>query len=270
MTLLLSAIQNNVSYPELILFTRIFFSFLPSHYLSFQPAENILETGRYWDLDKESVAEMYEDQAIEKFQELLQASVNMRLRSDVPVGTSLSGGLDSSSIIALTAGVKDGAYSHKAFSAVFPGFEKDESERIQQTARHFNLDLFLVTPSADDLAESMKDLLYCQDEPFGSASVFAQFEVYRRAEKEGIKVLLDGQGADEILAGYKKYTHWYLQEKIHSVGWKAASEEAEALKNNQLLSEWGWRNRLAAAMPGLAAAQLKNKAIQIRANQPVY
>ncbi len=258
---------KNVSHPSHTFFRNIF-QLPPSHYLLFNPAENLLETGRYWDLDKETRIDMYEDQALEKFTELLQSSIDTRLRSDVPVGTSLSGGLDSSSIVALTAGASRSSYSHKAFSAVFPGFEKDESALIRKTASRFNLELFTVTPSADDLANTMKELLYHQDEPFGSASVFAQFEVYRRAMQAGVKVLLDGQGADESLAGYKKYGHWFLQEKIHSEGWRAVSKEAEVLKNNNFLSEWGWRNRLAAIMPGLTASQLKTKAIQIRANNP--
>jgi asparagine synthase (glutamine-hydrolysing) len=258
---------KNVSHPEHTFYKHVL-QLPPSHYLRFIPSKNELETGRYWDLDKESAIEMYEDQAIEKFQELLQTSINQRLRSDVAIGTSLSGGLDSSSIIALASGSKDSRYTHKAFSAIFPGFEKDESKLIRKIAGQFSLDLFTVTPSADDLAARMKELVYHQDEPFGSASVFVQYEVYRMAKKEGVKVLLDGQGADETLAGYKKYTHWYLQEKIQTDGWKTTSEEAAILRNNQFLTDWSWRNRLAALMPALASAQLKNKAIQVRANNP--
>ena len=258
---------KNVTHPSHT-FYRDIFQLPASHYLEYIPSQNKLETGRYWDLDKETIIEMNEGQAIEKFHDLLQTSIDQRLRSDVSVGTSLSGGLDSSSIIALASGSKDSLYTHKAFSAVFPGFEKDESTLIRKTARRFKLDLFTVTPSADDLADRMKELVYHQDEPFGSASVFAQYEVYRMAKKEGVKVLLDGQGADETLAGYKKYSHWYLQEKIQSDGWKPVSEEAITLRDNRFLSDWGWRNRLAALMPALAALQLKNKAIQIRANNP--
>ena len=258
---------RNVSRPYQTFFKDIY-QLPAAHYLIFHPSENTLETGRYWDLDKETTIDMYEEQAIEKFVELLQSSVNRRMRSDVSVGTSLSGGIDSSTIVALAAAFENNRFSHKAFSAVFPGFEKDESEKIKKTVNRFQLELFSVTPSADDLAEGIKTMLFYQDEPVGSASVFAQFEVYRRAANEGIKVLLDGQGADETLGGYTKYTHWYLQEKIQTDGWKLVSKEAELLKDNQFLTEWGWRNRLAAMMPATAAAQLKNKAIQIRSNNP--
>ena len=258
---------KNVSYPD-----NSFYQFIhqlpPSHYLKFWPARNILETGRYWDLDKENMIDMYADQAVEKFQEMFQSSVELRLHSDVAAGTSLSGGIDSSSILAIaeTSGIS--AYSHKAFSAVFPGFEKDESSLIHKTITRFNADLFSVTPSADGLAEKMKKLLYHQEEPFGSASVFAQFEVYALAKQHNIKVLLDGQGADEILGGYKKYVPWYLQEKIQTEGWKMISEEAAALKENEFLTEFGWKNRLATMMPSVVAAQLKSRALQKRSSTP--
>ena len=258
---------KQVTCPENTFFSDIF-QLPPAHYLSFEPGKNLLETARYWDLDKETRLEMYEDQAIGKFQELLQTSVNRRLRSDVPIGTSLSGGVDSSSIIALCSGLNGTSFSHKTFSAVFPGFEKDESALIKKLCSKFSLESFFITPSADDLAEGMKDLLYFQEEPFGSASVLAQYQVYGLAEKQGVKVLLDGQGADETLAGYTKYTHWFLQEKIRDEGWKNVSSEAVLLKKNKFLGEWGWKNRLAAIMPAVTAGQLKNKALGIRSSNP--
>ncbi len=254
---------KNVTYPDHSFFKDVY-QLPPSHYLRFWPGKNILETGRYWDLDKESSIDMYEDQAVEKFHDLLQHSVATRLRSDVPVGTSLSGGLDSASVLALASSLPSSVYNHKAFSAVFPGHEKDESELIHATAERFKVSVFEVRPSADGLAEKMKKLLYHQDEPFGSSSVYAQFDVYQRAEKEGVKVLLDGQGADEVLAGYTKYTHWYLQEKIQLKGWRSVSSEAALLKENQFLESWGWKNRLAATMPGLASTHLKNRTLQKR------
>jgi asparagine synthase (glutamine-hydrolysing) len=234
----------------------------PSHYLLFEPLKNQLMISRYWDLDKESITDKNETEALEGFANLFRTSVNRRLRSDVPLGTSLSGGLDSSSIVALIAETEGEQYTHKAFSAVFPGFEKDESARIRVMADSFHLQLHTVTPEANDFTSQLQTLMSFQEEPFGSASVLAQFMVYAIAKEQGVKVLLDGQGADEILAGYTKYTHWYLQEIIGSEGWGPANTSAAEFQKNGFLHQWGWKNRIAAMLPSVTAHQLEKKAIR--------
>jgi asparagine synthase (glutamine-hydrolysing) len=234
----------------------------PSHYLLFEPLKEQLVIARYWDLDKESILHKNENEALEGFANMFRTSVTRRLRSDVPLGTSLSGGLDSSSIIAIIAEISGAQYTHKAFSAVFPGFEKDESAGIRVIADSFHLHLHTVTPEANDFIDHLQTLISFQGEPFGSASVFAQYMVYAKAKEQGVKVLLDGQGADEMLAGYTKYTHWYLQELIGSEGWGKANTSAAEFKRNNFLNEWGWKNRIAALLPSVTAHQLEKKAIR--------
>lgn len=243
-------------------FFRNIFQLPPSHYLLFEPLKEQPIVSRYWDLDKESLINKYEEEALTGFADLFRTSVTRRLRSDVSVGTSLSGGLDSSSIIVIAADVAEDHYTHQAFSAVFPGFEKDESARINSIADTFHLRLLTVTPGADEFMEKLKALIAIHEEPFGSASVFAQYMVYAKAKEQGVKVLLDGQGADEVLAGYTKYTHWYLQELIGSEGWGKANNAAENFRNNSFLHNWGWKNRVAAMLPSLTASQLEKKAIR--------
>ncbi len=236
----------------------------PSHQIVFEPLKQPPVISRYWDLDKETVLDMPEDQALEKFSELLGLSVQRRMRSDVSIGTSLSGGLDSSSIVALAAERTDQQYSHQCFSAVFPGFEKDESEKIRKVAGHFNLSSHTVIPTAELFSEQLEQILFFQEEPIGSSSVFAQFLIYGKAKEQGVKVLLDGQGADELLGGYTKYTHWWLQEMIRSQGWSTANATAAQFKENGFLMNWNWKNRVAAMMPGLTATVLKKKALRIQ------
>jgi asparagine synthase (glutamine-hydrolysing) len=256
--------------PQRTFFKNIF-QLPASHYLIYKPLEQQLETGRYWDLDKETVTERSETEILDQFRSLLETAVARRLRSDVPVGTSLSGGLDSSSIAAMIADHPVDVFSYKAFSAVFPGFEKDESEKINSIAAHFKLDLNTVTPDGHEFAEHLDELVKIQDEPFGSGSVFAQYMVYAAAKASGVKVLLDGQGADEVLAGYTRYTHWYLQELINSEGWGTANEQAVIYEKNNFLKQWGLKNFVAAKLPALTASQLEKRSVrQQRDNRYIH
>ncbi len=194
------------------------YSLPPSHYLKFDPAaKQPSRTTRYWSINKEIRKEMSAGDAADKFNELFTTSVKRRLRSDVPVGTSLSGGLDSSSIAYTINSLQQAAHSHKtlqSFSAVFPGFEHDESSYIQSVVSGLHIMNKQTNPSAIDLVQQFEKLCYQQEEPFQSSGIFAQYQVFELAKHNGVKVLLDGQGADETLAGYPKYIHWYLQEVL--------------------------------------------------------
>jgi asparagine synthase (glutamine-hydrolysing) len=251
---------KQVAFPDNTFFSDIF-QLPPAHHLVY---DGELRIERYWDLDKETIEPMTEAEALIRFEELLHHAVDTRLRSDVKTGTSLSGGLDSSSIAALCSSSGNATYSHHAFSAVFPGFEKDESVYIKQVANQFHLQVHAVTPTATTFASHLQKLIHHQEEPFGSASVFAQYAVFEAAKNNGVKVLLDGQGADEALAGYIKYTHWYLQEMIGIHGWKWADAEAEKLKQHGFLMEWNWKNRIAAAIPSVTTAVLERKTTQLQ------
>jgi asparagine synthase (glutamine-hydrolysing) len=98
------------------------------------------------------------------------------------------------------------------FYRFFSGFEKDESAYASVVAKKFGLQHHITTVIEDDVAGLMNKVAACQDEPFSSASVLAQYKVFEAARTEGVTVLLDGQGADEILGGYHKYYKWWWQE----------------------------------------------------------
>ncbi|HJU45590.1 MAG TPA: asparagine synthase (glutamine-hydrolyzing) [Chitinophagaceae bacterium] len=182
-------------------------------YLKYHLTANTLETGRYWDIDRTYTDNtISEKEAIEKFQHLFHSSIQKRLRSDVSVGTSLSGGLDSSSIVAMICRDRLNDSQNKltntviqTFSAVFPGFEKDESRYQQLVAGRYGVENHAITPTADEMMATLDKLCYHQEEPFQSSSIFAQYKVFELAKQYSVTVLLDGQGADEILAGYDKY-----------------------------------------------------------------
>jgi len=228
-----------------------------SHYLKLNLRDGNNEIVQYWDLDKETTSAISEAEAVEQFQQLLNRSVQRRLRSDVEVGTSLSGGLDSSSIAATISKLQTTNYKLKTFTASFPGFEKDETVYAKQVAAQFQLQQHFSTPTAENLLSDWQQLLHHQEEPFQSSSIYAQYKVYELAQQHGVKVILDGQGADEILAGYHKYIHWFLHEKAKS---GMLTAERNALVKNKIPFEWSWKNKLAARFPELAAVQLESKA----------
>ena len=228
-------------------------SFLVYHALTQQ-----LETDYYWDIEVEHTRLYKEETAIDEFSALLSASVNKRLRSDVRIGSSLSGGLDSSSIVASILQQPNVPPTLPTFSAVFPGFEKDESGFVQLLTRHFRLENHPVTPDATHLIRDFEKLVYHQEEPFSSASIYAQFRVFGATADHSVKVMLDGQGADELLAGYHKYYSWYWQELYRSDK-KAFALELEAAAASGIDDRWTWKNRLAAHLPVYAGIFLKKK-----------
>jgi asparagine synthase (glutamine-hydrolysing) len=172
------------------------------------------------------------------------------------VGTSLSGGIDSAAIAAIIC--RETTYT-KSFSAVFPGFEKDESANIELTSGFLNLANYQTKPNATGLLTDFEKLCQHQEQPFGSASIFAQYKVFELAAAQQVTVLLDGQGADETLAGYHRYIHWYLQQ-LWRQDKAAFAEERQALLQNKIPFHWGMPNKLAAFFPKLAAGQLVRQA----------
>ena len=250
-----------------ITFYQEIFSLPPAHFLELHLSTFLFQLTDYWDCNKETRISISEDNAAEKLNELFFASVKRRLRSDVPIGTSLSGGLDSSSIAAVINEINANSFSHKTFSATFPGFDKDESKYVSLAVKKFNLENYSVTPTADGFIKDLEKLCYHQETPFSSSSVYAQYKVFELAGQHRVKVLLDGQGADEVFAGYTKYIHWHLQELIRA-NLLAAGKEINALRKNKIPFEWGWKNYLAAWFPAQAANQLEKKEARKLLKQP--
>lgn len=157
--------------------------------------------------------------ACKKFEEIFYSSVNLRLRSDVKIGSCLSGGLDSSAIVSVMAEILAKSSSNEllnTFSACSIHKEFDEKEYIDEVVQHTNATPFYCYPTLDDLMKKNDLLTWHQDEPFGSTSIFAQWSVFELAKQQNTTVMLDGQGADEQLAGYQGlYFQIYLNELLH-------------------------------------------------------
>ena len=183
---------------------------------------------RYWE-PREEKAPVSRAEAVERFRELLFDSVRIRLRSDVPVGSSLSGGLDSSSIVSTIHAEKTTRSVHqKTFSARFHSKAHDEGRFIEVVTYRVEADSHDVWVEPEKFIDEFELLQHHQEEPMASASPFAQWLVMRLARENNTTVLLDGQGADEILAGYDQahgmfLAHWLRRGRIDKVLREAAS-----------------------------------------------
>lgn len=221
-----------------------------------------IELEKYWDIDIEyGDRSLGFDQTLENFKHLFKVSTSRRLRSDVPLGTSLSGGIDSSSVAATICRIIDTTAQPQplsTFSVIFPGFEKTEERYIDEVAKHFSLNSLKTVISDDEVACVFEKVVQQQDEPFTSASALAQYKVFELTKHNNVKVLLDGQGADEILAGYHKYYKWYWQE-LFLQRKLLKSGEIKKAKLLGVTEGFGIRNIVAALFPDFASAILEKQ-----------
>ena len=184
------------------------------------------------------------------FRDLLADSVRLRLRSDVAVGSCLSGGLDSSSIVCLARQALGPEAPYHAFSGRFPGTSADEGPYIEAATEAAQVVRHDVTPKPNMLLDELADFAWANELPVDSASQYAQYCVFRLARKHGIKVLLDGQGADEILGGYEQYFAAYLR------GGGADSPLIASRYGEALHQTTPWHTRLPQPLRRLAARSL--------------
>lgn len=174
-----------------------------------------------------------EKQAVDLYENQLNESVTLRMRSDVEVGVCLSGGLDSSSITALSSQFLRNISNDKikAIHAKVDEKQIDESNFAIKVAEHTDSELILVQPKIDDFISSIDEVIQTQEEPFGSPSIILQHFVLKEARKRKCLVMLDGQGGDETLLGYERYYPAFLLKKK---GLQRIKEFINSSKNSKL------------------------------------
>lgn len=176
---------------------------------------DVVSVNRWYFLPPSNTLEMPLGEAAARYRHLLDDAVRVHLRADVTVGSCLSGGLDSSSIVALAAQRLDELRVKETFStitAAYDGAAIDERRFAEAVTERAHIPNHKVFPQADRLLGLLDKLVWHQDEPFGSTSIFAQWCVFEEARARGIKVMLDGQGADEHLGGYHFYYATYYRQ----------------------------------------------------------
>lgn len=163
------------------------------------------EPVRFWQVDRNNRLEISFDQAADRLRELFVANVGLHLRSDVPVGTALSGGIDSSAIVAVMRQLQGPGHEIHTFSYIARDSALSEERWVDLAGEAAGAVVHKVRPRPAELVAELDNLIDVQDEPVSSTSMYAQYRVFRLARESGIKVMLDGQGADEILGGYRYY-----------------------------------------------------------------
>ena len=159
--------------------------------------------GRYWKLERTPVELTFHDAAAQ-LRALFLRNVDRHLRSDVQVGTALSGGIDSSAIVSAVRYLHSDIDLH-TFSYIADDEQLTEESWVDKVVEHTGATAHKIRVSAEEMIEDLEDLIDAQDQPFSSTSIYAQFRVFRAARDAGIKVMLDGQGADELLGGYSNF-----------------------------------------------------------------
>jgi len=183
-----------------------------AHYLLLQK-DGTLVKKRYWQIDSSLKSELRDENAAERFRELFFLSIGRRLRADVPVGSSLSGGLDSSSVVCAIHQVNEKKlFSQNTFSARFKDDALDEGKYMDEISAVTDTHRHDVWVDEQTLLNNLDKVLYHQEEPMADASPLAQWCVMHLAKEKGVTVLLDGQGADEVLAGYTHFFRPYFSE----------------------------------------------------------
>jgi asparagine synthase (glutamine-hydrolysing) len=156
---------------------------------------------RWWKPQIAERSDLSFEEAVQKVRENFLQSVRLQLRSDVPIGAALSGGLDSSAVVCAMRHVAPDQPIH-TFSYIAADTPVNEEKWIDIVNRHVGAYVHKVVVTPQELAYDLDDMIRAQGEPFGSMSIYAQYRVYQLAKESGVTVTLDGQGADEMLGGY--------------------------------------------------------------------
>ncbi|HTP79852.1 MAG TPA: asparagine synthase (glutamine-hydrolyzing) [Bacteroidota bacterium] len=234
------------------------FQLRPGHFALIDRSGPHIE--QYYALETNSELGQFDEQEAtryaDRFRELFVDSVRLRLRSDVTLGSCLSGGVDSSSIVCVLNNLlaSEGLLGsevigdrQKTFTATYDLRQYAEDGFVQRVIERTNTASFFIKPSAQGLWSDLSSLIRTNDEPFNSTSMYAQWNVMKLTAEHGVKVVLDGQGADELLAGYRR--------------WHFPIFHAELLRAGRL-SEFIREIRASASIAGVSSTQFLGNVIQ--------
>ena len=205
---------------------------LPGHYMTVTP-DGRSTTTKYWspEVNPEFSSSLSDAEYAEEFADLFERVIRRHMIADVPVGVSLSGGLDSSGVSSVMAALmRSGADTHTegslhTFSALYPGQSIDESAYVHSVEAHVGSVAHYAYPTVGQFWDEITEWVWFQEEPTISSAPYAYYSVYRIAKGE-VKVILSGNGGDELLAGYLPYFRTYLSSATDQRHYLAAAREA--------------------------------------------
>lgn len=194
----------------------------PGHMQFVDLATGSVTTKRYWDPSFKVDTFHTEAYFIHTLRQLLEDTINIQLRSDVPLGTYLSGGVDSSLVTLMAASRYNGRI--KSFNGAFrEGPQFDESPYARKVAETSGAEMYQIYPSESDFIDTLPKLVYHMDEPAAGPGLFPQYMVSKLAS-ENVKVVLGGQGGDEIFGGYARFVIAYLEQAIKGAIFESTEE----------------------------------------------
>ncbi len=227
--------HGNCDYADRTLFRHV--RALPAAHTLTVDVAGCASIRRYWSLDVQPDGEYSDTKHVERLRDTLVNTVRTHLVSDVRVGTCLSGGLDSSTLVGVIGKLRreDAAAAAATgerlytFTSCFEHKAFDERQYALESARSVAASAHLVFPTPDDFWSDFLRLAWHQDLPFGVLSFYAQWRVMRAASETGVKVLVDGQGGDEVFGGYAKFRYAYLASLIRAGRLATATRELRGM-----------------------------------------
>lgn len=242
--------ENNISINESGIFDYLFlnqieireegffkniFELKPAHYFIYNIDKQTFSSAKYYDLScHNGLSPFDESKQLEyqrKTRELVHNAIDIRLRSDIPVGFCLSGGIDSSSIVCMATEInnekptKQLSEQLKCFTAINESDEYNEAKWAELVVNQTKTDWIKTNCTSADLMNELEKIIYHQDIPLLTTSTYAQYKVMQAAAVNGIHILIDGQGGDELFAGYAPFYSAYYSELICNMKFKILLSE---------------------------------------------
>jgi asparagine synthase (glutamine-hydrolysing) len=225
-------------------FFKDIFELQPSHAFYYDLSTHTMKKWKYYSLSYIDSWGKFDQEQFKQYanrtRELLFNAVSLRLRSDVPVGTCLSGGIDSSAIVCLINMMfKENKMDQlgdkqKVFTVGNHLQSIDETKWAKTVVDQTKTSWFQTFPNSDQFIKDLENLVYTQDIPFGSTSLYAQYRVMKLAKENGIKVLLDGQGGDELFTGYQTCYGTLYAEILKALAWVDLYRELKGIQNSPI------------------------------------
>lgn len=225
-------------------FVRGIIELTPAHCFTVDLYSCKFHKWRYFTLNFANIWEKYDairsNQYANDVEQLIYDAIRVRLRSDVPIGSCLSGGIDSSSIVCVINDllskevISQVGNQQRVFTASYDEPSIDESRWAKIVVENTDTKWHQTFPQPVDLLHDIEDLVYTQDVPFGSTSIYAQYRVMKLAHENGIKVLLDGQGGDELFTGYAPYYTTFFAEMLKNMDFLTLRREWKRFGNSSV------------------------------------
>lgn len=232
-------IGGNLDYSEETMFRDIF-QLKGGNNLIYDIGQKSYTIKEYHNIRNIQESNVTYEKACEEFYERFYDSVKLRLRADVPIGYCLSGGLDSSAIVSMADKIvreNNVQMEQHTISSCFEDKRYDEQEYIDEVVDKTNVVSHKVFPQESNLFEELDKIIWHMDEPFGSTSIYAQWNVFKAAADNGLRVMLDGQGADEQLAGYTSFYRVLFSSLIRKGQLRRFRKEWKIYKNSRAVTE---------------------------------